>query len=121
MSKKTPAKPGVFHMRAKPYVTGNTQVCVKQLTLAYEQPHKTKAPLPKGGCPSECEDWGIFIKRRYFDDPSVVCFANTTSLCTREAMKREKRYRILRHNRRFSLTRKLPTTARVVGSDKGLR
>ena len=50
-------------MRAKPYVTGNTQVCVKQLTLAYEQRHKTKAPLPKGGCPSECEDWGILIKR----------------------------------------------------------
>ena len=42
-----------------PYVTGNTQVCVKQLTLAYEQPHKTKAPLPKGGCPNECEDWGF--------------------------------------------------------------
>ena len=61
--KNPPAKPGVFHMRAKPYVTGNTQVCVKQLTLAYEQPHKTKAPLPKGGCPSECEDWGILIKR----------------------------------------------------------
>ena len=33
-------------MRAKPYVTGNTQVCVKQLTFAYEQPHKTKAPSP---------------------------------------------------------------------------
>ena len=55
-NKNPPASPGDFHMRAKPYVTGNTQVCVKQLTLAYEQPHKTKAPLPKGSCPSECED-----------------------------------------------------------------
>ena len=29
-------------MRAKPYVTGNTQVCVKQLTLAYERSAETK-------------------------------------------------------------------------------
>ena len=99
-------------MRAKPYVTGNTQVCVKQLTLAYEQPHKTKAPLPKGRFPPlSGENVGVadkkgaasrrarlsermrglgdsYKKNINFDNPSVICFANATSLYTREAMER---------------------------------
>ena len=98
-------------MRAKPYVTGNTQVCVKQLTLAYEQPHKTKAPLPKGyspvkrgKCPRSGQKGAVsrrvklsermrglgdsYKKNINFDNPSVICFANATSLYTREAMER---------------------------------
>jgi len=41
----------IFHMRAKTYDTGSTQVCVKQLTLAYERSAQLvrKAPLCKGG------------------------------------------------------------------------